>query len=67
MKSKKKLKFVLIGLRGGEGKLNWDNVLKYASFFLTSSLSSKTLLVLWLTLKQNQTPTTQQIQIGKGF
>ena len=26
-------KYVLIGLRGGEGKLNWDNVLKYASFF----------------------------------
>ena len=32
-------KFVLIGLRGGRGKLNWDNVLKSASFFfLTSSL-----------------------------
>ena len=27
-------KSVLIGPSGGEGKPNWDNVLKYASFFL---------------------------------
>ena len=30
------LKFVLIGLRGRGGKLNWDNVLKSASFFFGS-------------------------------
>ena len=58
-------KFVLIGLRGGRVNSIGTMFSNTQVFFLTSSLSSKTLLV--LTLKQNQTPTTQQIQIGKGF
>ena len=36
------LKYVLIGLRGRGGKLNWDNVLKSASFFLWSHPLIKT-------------------------
>ena len=60
-------KFVLIGPRGGRGKLNWDNVLKSASFFFgwrplhkAFAVDSHVILLIAKTAIHSQSPEYQQ-------